>query len=376
MLGDFYGLTAKPFQPAPDPAFYYASATHRKALSYLEYGLAQGEGFAVITGERGTGKSVLAAHLAGTVDPKRLTVAQIVPSQRETAQIALLAARSLGLDMAGDDEAAAFGVIEPFLHAEAQAGRCCLLIVDDAQNLSLAALEELQVLSDLRLGDDPLLQTLLFAEAEFRATLQGQSVLEPLRQRVVAALRLEPMEQSEIEPYLLHRLGKAGWQGNPRFDQRVFTELFAASGGVPGRINPIATRLLLLGAVERRTRIDAAMLQAVVEDMADETAFPQAVPASLPRAAPHPEPHIDPRLIESLLAERDAQIAELQQAIVELATQRDQAASEVLRPDIAAIQERCARTEAKLFEQERTLRQTLTTLIEWIEAENEPARAA
>ncbi len=293
-------------------------------------------------------------------------------------------AQSFGLDIEGHDKATALGAIEGFLHDEARAGRRCLLVVDESQNLEIPALEELRMLSNFQLGNHPLLQTLLLGQPEFRATLQTSTELEQLRQRVIAAHHLEPMEKSEIEPYIVHRLEKVGYSGNPSFDQRVFTELYDASGGIPRRVNQIANRLLLLGAVEERTRIDSAMLKAVLDEMAGEKAFPEAAPKPMPRletpaVAPAPLNH-EPRLlrsdVEAMLAERDAQIAELQQAVVEMSSQRADAAAESLMPEIESLQESLARLEAKTFEQERTIRHTLTMLIEWIEGEMDEAQAA
>jgi len=384
MFDDFYGLTGKPFQLTPDPAFYFRSTTHRKALSYLGYGLAQGEGFIVVTGEVGAGKSTLVAHLMGTIDPQQLTVAQIVTSKLDEEEIVHVIAQSFGLEIDGHDKASALGAIEGFLHDEARAGRRCLLIVDESQNLSVEALEELRMLSNFQLGSHPLLQTLLLGQPEFRATLQGHEALEQLRQRVIAAHHLEPMDRGEIEPYILHRLEKVGWNGNPQFDQRVFTELYEASGGIPRRVNQVANRLLLLGAVEERSRIDGGMLKAVLDEMTAEKAFPEAAPKPMPRPEPmvqqlaplRHEPRIDHEMLDTLLAERDVQISELQQAIVELSNQNDERASAAVRPELAAAQEQIARLEAKVFEQERTIRQTLTMLIEWIETEMDQSKAA
>jgi putative secretion ATPase (PEP-CTERM system associated) len=384
MFHDFYGLTGKPFQLTPDPAFYFRSITHRKALSYLGYGLAQGEGFIVVTGEVGAGKSTLVAHLMSTVDPQRLVIGQVVTSKLDEEEIVHVVAQSFGLDVDGHDKASALGAIEAFLHDQARAGKRCLLVVDESQNLSVPALEELRMLSNFQLGNHPLLQTLLLGQPEFRMTLQSSPDLEQLRQRVIAAHHLEPMEKGEIEPYIIHRLEKVGWNGNPAFDQRVFLELYDASGGIPRRVNQIANRLMLLGAVEERTRIDSAMLKAVLDEMAGEKAFPEAAPKPMPKAEPkfepvaplRHEPRLDRETVEAMLAERDAQIAELQQAVVEMANRHDEAAVAALMPDIAALQERLARLEAKSFEQERTIRHTLTMLIEWIESEMDESKAA
>lgn len=384
MFDNFYGLTGKPFQLTPDPEFYFRSITHRKALSYLGYGLAQGEGFIVITGEVGAGKSTLVAHMMESLDPAAVTVAQIVTSKLNEEEIIHVVAGAFGLDIEGHDKATALTEIESFLHEEAREGRRCLLVVDESQNLSVEALEELRMLSNFQLGNHPLLQTLLLGQPEFRATLQGDAGLEQLRQRVIAAHHLEPMQKSEIEPYIIHRLQKVGWDGNPSFDMRVFAELYEASGGIPRRVNQIANRLLLLGAVEERSRIDAAMLQSVLAEMEAERAFPEAAPSALKNKEPEFEPvkampsvpRVDVQQFEAALAERDAQIAELQQAIVELSTQIDEAASNAVTPEIETMRAQLARMEARSFEQERSIRQTLTMLIEWIEGEMHPSKAA
>ena len=384
MFDNFYSLTGKPFQLTPDPEFYFRSVTHRKALSYLGYGLAQGEGFIVITGEVGSGKSTLVAHMMESLDESQVTVAQVVTSKLDGEEIVHVVARSFGLDIEGHDKATALTEIESFLHEEAREGRRCLLVMDESQNLSVSALEELRMLSNFQLGNHPLLQTLLLGQPEFRVTIQSDPGLEQLRQRVIAAHHLEPMQKGEIEPYIVHRLKVVGWDGNPAFDQRVFTELYEASGGIPRRINQIANRLLLLGAVEERSRIDAAMLQNVLAEMEAERAFPDAAPSPMPahevshepvKAMPT-TPRIDRETLEEYLAERDAQIAELQQAIVELAEQRDADIAAMVNPEIESLRAQLARVEAKCFEQERTIRQTLNMLIDWIEGEMDSSKAA
>jgi general secretion pathway protein A len=400
MFDDFYGLKGRPFQLTPDPAFYFESLTHRKALSYLGYGLAQGEGFVVITGEVGSGKSTLVAHLMSTIDPARLTAAQVVTSRLDGEELVHVVAQAFGLLIDGHDKASALGAIEAFLHEEARAGRRCLLIVDESQNLSIGALEELRMLSNFQLGSHPLLQTLLLGQPEFRETLLDHPELEQLRQRVIAAHHLDAMESTEVQPYIEHRMKCVGWEGNPAFDQRVFAEIYTASGGVPRRINQIANRLLLLGAVDKRTRIDAAMLSQVLSELTEDgtlslhrpvhkpqAAAPAAPPAAMPAAVPAASEPLRADVaeiaslaqLEGALAERDAQIAELQQAVIELAN-ADEARSE---PDGSAAEaalreahERIAALEARMQDQDRTIRHTLTMLIEWIEAGDDQRVAA
>ena len=396
MFNDFYGLTGRPFQLTPDPTFYFESLTHRKALSYLSYGLAQGEGFVVITGEVGAGKSTLVAHLMATIDPARLTAAQIVTSKLDGEELVHVVAQAFGLLVDGHDKASALGAIEAFLHDEARAGRRCLLVVDESQNLELEALEELRMLSNFQLGAHPLLQTLLLGQPEFRNTIQEHPQLEQLRQRVIAAHHLEAMELGEVQPYIEHRLKCVNWTGNPKFDQRVFTELFEASGGVPRRINQICNRLMMLGAVDQRNRIDGAMLSSVLEELeldgtlqlkkpaprAETFVAPAAEPALAPAALPPTLPVAGVALaqLQAMLAERDAQIAELQQAVIELANEQEAAPAGATDSSqsnaLAALDARLNGIEAKMFEQERTIRHTLTMLIEWIEADDASRAAA
>jgi putative secretion ATPase (PEP-CTERM system associated) len=415
MFDDFYGLTGRPFQLTPDPAFYFESLSHRKALSYLGYGLAQGEGFVVITGEVGAGKSTLVAHLMATIDPARLTAAQVVTSKLDGEEIIHVVAQAFGLMIEGHDKASALGAIEGLLHEEARAGRRCLLIVDESQNLSIEALEELRMLSNFQLGSHPLLQTLLLGQPEFRETLADHHALEQLRQRVIAAHHLDAMEPNEIQPYIEHRMTCVGWSGNPAFDQRVFAEIHAATGGVPRRINQIVNRLLLLGAVDQRTRIDAAMLHQVLEELDSdgalalsrvvpkapepEPAVVEAVPEPVaaepqafaepvagpveavevqPLAVPAAEAGIPADFLE-MLAERDAQIAELQEAVLELANAADDSsekADNAAADEIAVLNTRLGEVESKLAAQDRTLRHVLRMLIEWIESDDDDTRRA
>ena len=244
MFETFYGLTGKPFQLTPDPAFYFESVTHRKALSYLGYGLAQAEGFIVITGDVGAGKSTLVAHLMATIDRSQVSIGHVVTSRLNAEEIIHVVAHSFGLDVEGHDKASALNGIEGFLQDEARAGRRCLLVVDESQNLHVEALEELRMLSNFQLGGQPLLQTILLGQPEFRTTLQRHPDLEQLRQRIIAAHHLDPMEMTEVKAYIMHRLALVGWSGNPSFDERVFTELYEATGGIPRRVNLVANRLL------------------------------------------------------------------------------------------------------------------------------------
>ena len=397
MYEEFYGFTARPFQLTPDPAFYFESLTHRKALSYLGYGLAQGEGFIVITGEIGSGKSTLVAHLMATVDPQRLTAAQVVTSALNGDEIIHVVAQSFGLVIDGHDKASALAGIEGLLHAEARGGRRCLLVVDEAQNLSIEALEELRMLSNFQLGAQPLLQTLLLGQPEFRDTLQHSDQLEQLRQRVIATHHLDAMDADEVRPYVEHRLGLVGWTGRPAIEDALYPALYAATGGVPRRINQVANRLFLMGSVEEAEQFDLDLFARVMEEVSADTALAPAAPraanvpaASLPQsaAAGVPVDAVPFAEMKAAFAERDALIAELQQAVIELANTLEHqplpgsapAADLGLKADIAALGERLnamtGRLDAldqRMVEQEASVKHTLATLIEWLETDQKAA---
>ena len=262
-----------------------------------------------MTGEIGAGKSTLVAHLVQGIDPQQLTVAQVVTSALDGEELIHVVAQSFGLDVAAHDKAGALGAIERFLGDEARAGRRCLLIVDECQNLDIAALEELRMLSNFQLGNYPLLQTLLLGQPEFRALLANHPELEQLRQRIVASHHLTPLGANEVEEYVLHRLEQVGWTGNPALGEGLFEAMFTATDGIPRRVNQVMNRMLLLGAIEQRGDFDVAMLDTVVSEMTRDTNNGQdnAAVHEAPVAAPNPEgPGAE--LVAEMLAERDARI--------------------------------------------------------------------
>ena len=398
MFDQYYGFSGRPFQLTPDPAFYFESITHRKALSYLGYGMAQGEGFIVITGEIGSGKSTMVAHLMKKVDPEQMTVGQVVTSNLDGGELVHLVAQSFGLNVAGQDKASALGAIESFLHEEARDGRRCLLVVDEAQNLSFEALEELRMMSNFQLGSHPLLQQLLLGQPEFKQTLAQHDRLEQLRQRVIAAHHLTPMEVQEVAPYIEHRLGLVNWKGTPSFDPKIFPAIHEASGGIPRRVNQIATRLLLMGAVEQRSHIDCAMLTDVIEEMARDArseaagegkrpfANPAADLSSAPRSSPAPTPTPTPNHEDSSHEPARQQASSGSAPSVPSGTDMDE-----LRTAIATLSRaiegsprgdgdlatRVATLEARLEDQEQSVRYLSQLLIEWLDKEGrQDSRAA
>ncbi|MCA0904650.1 XrtA/PEP-CTERM system-associated ATPase [Qipengyuania aquimaris] len=391
MYEEFYGFTERPFQLTPDPAFYFESITHKKALSYLGYGLNQGEGFVVITGEVGAGKSTLVAHLKQKLDDRRMTVGEVVTSALDGEEMIHVAARSFGLDVEGGDKASALAAIELFLHEEARGGRRVLLIVDEAQNLSIGALEELRMLSNFQLGSHPLLQTLLLGQPEFKHLLAQSDELEQLRQRVIAAHHLEAMQPGEMEPYVTHRLEHVGWTGNPEFASAIWPRLHKATLGIPRKVNQVMNRLLLMGALEEQSMLEVDMLDAVIEEMSGD-ASPEAqeapqrarpdrnLPASdaIAKARTEAAPAMSKadeaarkkglldhqiEAIEGAFAQRDKHMAALRREVEKLAAAKDSGAA---MPE--DLDQRLSAIEQRLDDQERSLRHVLTMMIDYFES--------
>lgn len=379
MYEQFYGFSGRPFQLTPDPHFYFESTSHKKAMSYLGYGLSQGEGFIVITGEVGAGKSTLVAHLMERIDPAALIAAQVVTSALDGAEIVHVVAQAFGLAVEGHDKAGALGAIERFLQDEARAGRRCLLVVDECQNLDLTALEELRMLSNFQLGSHPLLQSLLLGQPEFRRTLAHHPGLEQLRQRIIASHHLEALDASEVELYVRHRLSQVGWDGRPLFEAGLIDALYRQTDGIPRRVNQVMNRLLLLGAIEEHDMLTLTMMDEVVAEMtADQTRGGHSGAANW-RAAPAATDSLPTTEVNALLADRDARTAELEAAISELQAAGRGQQDATLSPEEADAAEAryaaaLARIEARLEEQELSFRHVLTMLIEWLE--DNPSREA
>lgn len=405
MYEDHYGLSGRPFQLTPDPKFWFESATHRKAMAYLGYGLSQGEGFIVVTGDIGAGKTTLVGHLMATIDRERLHAIKIVSTQIDADDLLRLVAGGLDIDPDGLAKAQLLDRIERGLHAVARSGRRTLLIVDEAQALHITALEELRMLSNFQAGGHALLQIFLLGQPEFRERLNGSERLEQLRQRVIATHHLDPMSLAEIEPYIRHRLKVVGWTGRPGFTPAAFNKLFEGSGGVPRRLNQLAGRVMLYGAIERLDLIDAPVVAAVLADLDHDAPAPPRTAASAeipvpvilaPGEAPAPLPirrltEHDTDFAEPIAdvplpamtpepAEPETAVAEVSQPVAAAEPVSEPVADAVpaiaTDGEIAALRERCSALEARVEEQEAALRRVLTLLIDWIESDGARPDAA
>src|SRR3954467_11216455 len=256
MFENFYGLSAQPFQLSPDPAFFYGSAGHKRAYSYLEYGLYQREGFITLTGEVGAGKTTLVRNLLQHVDSGKTVAAQLVSTQLDADGVLRAVATAFGRPVAGYDKARILAELEAFFVSLVLQGKRALLIVDEAQNLPPHAVEELRMLSNFQLKNHALLQSFLVGQPELRELMRSPT-MQQLRQRVIASYPLGPLDAAETRHYIEHRLKHVGWKNNPRFVDDVYTAVHAYTGGIPRRINTLMTRVLLASFLSEKHAVTA-----------------------------------------------------------------------------------------------------------------------
>ncbi len=265
MYEDRFGLTGRPFALTPDPDFWFESGTHRRAMAYLSYGLNQAEGFVVITGEIGSGKTTLLRRLMASLDADRMRVVSLVSTQLGADDTLRSVAGELGVG--GGDKAAVIASTTRALQNEAREGRRVLLIVDEAQNLALDAVEELRMLSNIQLGPDPLVQIVLVGQPELRERLNADPAMEQVRQRVIATHHLGPMEADEVGPYLRHRLSIVGWTGRPEFKDDAVARIDRWAGGLPRLVNVLAQRIMMAAAIDDTDTINEELVERVVADL-------------------------------------------------------------------------------------------------------------
>jgi general secretion pathway protein A len=270
MYENFYGLTTKPFQLNPDPLFYFASKQHRRAKAYLEYGVLRNEGFIIITGEVGAGKTTIVRSLLDSLDSDKVVAGNLVTTQLDAEDTLRMVGAAFGVWTKDNSKADILMALEAFFVSQTSLGKRCLLIIDEAQNLTPRAVEELRMLSNFQFGKQSLLQSFLIGQPEFRDILQNPN-MQQLRQRVIAACHIGPMDIEETQGYIEHRLKCAGWTGRPDFTSDAFEKIFDSSGGIPRRINSICDRLLLLGFLENKESFNRSDVITVSNEILEES---------------------------------------------------------------------------------------------------------
>ncbi len=279
MFTEFYKLRAEPFLLTPDERFYFESTVHSQAMAHLTYGLTRGEGFIVITGDVGAGKTTLVKRLIATIDPSKIIAAHVVTTLLSGHDLLHMVAAAFGLENLPSDKSGLLLRLQSFFNEAHLQGRRALLIVDEAQNLSETALEELRMLSNFQIESAAPFQSFLVGQPEFRRIIASKS-LEQLRQRVIASYHLGPLSGPECGQYLMHRLSQVGWSGDPKFEPSAIGALYRHSGGIPRRINTLGSRLMILGFLDELHNFTAEDVNRVAADLANETSVESSSEAS------------------------------------------------------------------------------------------------
>lgn len=273
---EFYGFQQHPFLMTPDARFFFASAGHSRAYAHLTYGLAQREGFIIVTGEVGAGKTTLIERLCNELDPDTYVVARIATTQVAGDDLLRLVADAFGVASDGNKASMLRGIGEA-LRGAADAGKRHLLIVDEAQALPLPALEELRMLSNITHGGPPgsgggsqaLLQTILLGQPQLRRIIASPD-LDQLRQRVLASYHLDGLTLEETRAYVEHRMRAVGWDGHPGWESGALDLIHRHSGGIPRRINRLCSRVLLGAAIEQAEMLTVPMIESTALELEED----------------------------------------------------------------------------------------------------------
>jgi type II secretory pathway predicted ATPase ExeA len=273
MFEEFYQLTANPFRLAPDPDFCFSHSGYQSAREYLEYALEQGEGFVMVTGRPGTGKTLLVETFLREINTDKVVAKRIAVSNYGADELLRAVAYAYEIDVTEPDKATLRHRIQAYFLQQEQAGRRVLLIMDEAQALQHSALEELRTLADLQTQSRTMLQLFLIGQESLQVLMSAPE-MEQFQQRVIANYHLIPLTLQETRSYIEHRLLHAGWSGDPEFTSAAVLSVYQLSKGVPRHINKICNRLLLLGFGKGSYIFDQEDVQAISSEMHDEQLTP------------------------------------------------------------------------------------------------------
>lgn len=263
MYNEFYGFREKPFNLAPNPSYLFLSERHATALTFLEYGLAEKVGFVMLTGEIGIGKTTLVRHLLNQIESD-MDVALIFNTNVLSDELIRLLLSEFEIDHEDNiSKSRALNILYDFLIERYSAGRKVLLIIDEAQNLTEAVLEEIRMLSNLQTDDEMLMQIMIVGQPELREKLNDPRLAQ-FAQRIAVSYHLSAMNRDETEQYIAHRLEKAG--GAPDlFARDAVDKIFEVAGGIPRTINLVCDACLVYSYAEGQRKIKNHIVEQVME---------------------------------------------------------------------------------------------------------------
>lgn len=271
MYESYFRLSTKPFDLVPNPEFIYRSRSHRKALTYLDYGIRERAGFIMLTGNVGCGKTTIIRELLNR-HFDHIVLSKVFNTLVDSQQLLTLINDDFGLPVQGKDRITLLRDLNEFLIAQYADGNRPVLIIDEAQNLSADLLEEVRMLSNLETADTKLLQIILVGQPELRAKMSAPEMLQ-LRQRISINCHLTPLTRTETGEYILHRLEVAGNRQAVVFVPKALDIIYQYSRGVPRLVNIICDFLLLSAFAEETTEISEEMTREIVGDLDFENHF-------------------------------------------------------------------------------------------------------
>jgi len=269
MYEEYFRLDDAPFRLNPDPRFFFGSRSHNKAMAYLHYGLKQAEGFIVITGPVGAGKSMVIGQLLNQLNASNVVAANLLTSNVEPNELLSQILSAFRIEPEGEGRTGEIEAFEDYLFDQLNRGKRVLLIIDEAQNLPFKTLEELRMLSNIDYEGTPLFQVFLVGQPEFRAIIESAE-MEQLRQRVIASYHLETLTEEETKDYILHRLSVAGWREDPTFTANAIAAIHKETGGLPRRINTLCNRIMLYCALEKKHEVTGKIAETVCAELREE----------------------------------------------------------------------------------------------------------
>jgi len=269
MFEHYYGFKCKPFSLTPDPQFFYLSPDHIEAIEHLVYGISDGEGFLLLVGEIGTGKTTLSRVLTQKLNPSIIYSLILNPFQDFPTLLKSIIT-DFGLTPISTDKSQLIDQLIRFLLDEiGPKGKTALIIIDEAQNLSVETLEQLRIISNIETNNEKLLQFLLLGQEELAIKLESQE-LRQLNQRISVRYFLSPLNKEETLKYIHHRIKIAQPEKKIEFTNAAVREIFKFSKGIPRLINMIANRCLIAGFVGESSSIDRAMVKRAKESLYGE----------------------------------------------------------------------------------------------------------
>lgn len=269
MYDEFFNLSKKPFQLNADPEFFFESSIHKRAMAYMRYGLFQGEGFVVMIGQPGLGKTMLVKELVRSMSDEDIIIGVMMSSQIGAEDTLRIILAIFGLPFDGDDKATLLSNLEKYIKDNADRGKRILLIVDEAQNLPKQSLEELRMISNFERNGKVVFQIMLIGQSQLRQTIFAPD-MQQLKQRIVSAFQLEPLSAEETKQYILFRLEKAGWNHKPEFEDSVFPIIHNNTEGYPRRINTLCDRIMLFCCLDELDTVTTESVETVISELEKE----------------------------------------------------------------------------------------------------------